>query len=79
MTTHQTETWLAALSVFEVPVVNRAVLQFGLSADPFPDLGKIIIECQKASTSDEYRPHHDPEKVTNSTIAAVAQAMGLEV
>jgi hypothetical protein len=45
LTPHQTETWLAVLSVFEPSVVNEAVLKLGLSEDPFPDIGKLATLC----------------------------------
>jgi hypothetical protein len=45
LTPHQSETWLAALSIFETSVVNEAVVRIGLSEDPFPDLGKLVSRC----------------------------------
>lgn len=79
LTTHQLETWIAALSVFEPKVVNRAVLEIGLSVDPFPDLGKIVMRCQKIKNEDQYAPGRDSERLTPSVMRQVAKAMGLEV
>lgn len=45
LTPHQSETWLAVLSVFDASIVNEAVLKIGLSDDPFPDLGKLVTRC----------------------------------
>ncbi len=79
LTDHQTETWLAVLSQFPVTAVNRAVLKLGLSSDPFPDLGKIVIECQRVTSSENYAPGRDPEVVSNSTLISVARALRLKV
>ena len=79
LTDHQTETWLAVLSQFPVKAVNRAVLKLGLSSDPFPDLGKIVIECQRITSADNYAPGRNPENVSSGTLSSVAKALGLEV
>ncbi len=79
LTDHQTETWLAVLSQFPVTAVNRAVLKLGLSSDPFPDLGKIVIECQRIVSAGNYAPGRDPEVVSSSTLASVAKALRLNV
>jgi hypothetical protein len=42
LTAHQLETWIAVLSCYEPEIVTRAILEIGLSEDPFPDLGKIL-------------------------------------
>ena len=79
LTDHQTETWLAVLSQFPVTAVNRAVLKLGLSSDPFPDLGKIVIECQRIASAENYAPGRNPDVVSNSTLTSVASALQLEV
>ena len=79
LTDHQTETWLAVLSQFPVTAVNRAVLKLGLSSDPFPDLGKIVIKCQRIASTGNYAPGRDPEVVSNSTLTSVASALQLKV
>jgi hypothetical protein len=79
LTDHQTETWLAVLSQFPVTAVNRAVLKLGLSSDPFPDLGKIVIECQRIASTGNYAPGRNPEVVSNSTLTSVASALQLKV
>ena len=45
LTPHAAETWVAVLSVFDPRDVNCAVLEIGLSTDPFPDLGKVVALC----------------------------------
>ncbi|MEO2017101.1 MAG: hypothetical protein ABGZ53_22325 [Fuerstiella sp.] len=79
LTRHQTETWLAVLSQFPVTAVNRAVLKLGLSSDPFPDLGKIVIECQRVTSTENYAPGRNSEVVSNSTLISVAKALRLKV
>lgn len=46
LTPHQVQTWLAVLCTFDTAIVNRAILRIGLSVDPFPDIGKIVDECE---------------------------------
>jgi hypothetical protein len=74
------ETWCATLSVFEPTIVTRAVLEIGLGADPFPDLGKVVMRCEemrrvKASTV----PTDGKCKLSEGTIAKAAQALGLVI
>jgi len=79
LTSHQTETWLGVLSIFPVNVVNEAVLTLGLSSDPFPDLGKIVITCQQKLSESQYAPGNNPERVKSSTIAKAAKALGIPI
>jgi hypothetical protein len=80
-TPHQLQTWLAVLSVFDVKIVNRAVLEFGLAEDPFPDIGKIFLKCQriKFSQSGQYAASRDDSKPTESSIEAAAKALKLDI
>lgn len=79
------ETWVATLSIFPTEHVNRAILQIALSADPFPDVGKIIAQCQRMRAeakmaSGEYsRSEADHAKPTASTVRAVAEALQLRI
>jgi hypothetical protein len=75
------ETWCATLSVFPVAVVNRAILEIALSADPFPDLGKLAIRCQQIvwQSATELAPGRDESKLPLSTVRKVARALGVEV
>ena len=79
LTDHQTETWLAVLSQFPVTAVNRAVLKLGLSSDAFPDLGKIVIECQRIVSAGNYAPGRNPDVVSKSTLISVAKALRLKI
>ena len=78
LTPHQVMTWLAVLGVFEVAIVNRALVEIGLSADPFPDLGKIVQKCEairkEATTySDNRLPTPSP------LIQRVAEVLRLKI
>ena len=79
-TDHQSETWLAALSVFPVGIVNRCLVEMSLDDDDFPKLGKVIRRCQlemqKRATQVSQA---DPSKPTRKTVDAVAQAFGIEI
>ena len=79
------ETWVAALSVYPTEHVNRAVLQIALSADPFPDAGKIVAQCQrmrseaKMANGEYARTEIDHTKPTAATVKAVAEALQLNI
>jgi hypothetical protein len=79
-TPHQSETWAAALSVYDTKIVNRAILEQGLSSDPFPDLAKILLKCehhrrQAAGTM----PQGGIVAVSDQTLQAVAAKMQIEI
>jgi hypothetical protein len=68
--------------MFPTETVNRAMLQLGLSTDPFPDLGKLVAACQAIEAE------RNPQVVRGETsagrpnkglISAAAKALGLEV
>lgn len=74
------ETWAAVLSVFDVTIVNEAVLRIGLSEDPFPDLGKLVARC--SAIHRERNPQvaqGDPPKVGRGVVGKVAEALGLKI
>ncbi len=85
-TAHALETWTAVLSVFPVKIVNRAVLRIGLSVDPFPDLGKVVIACQQEMPArineygnSEYAPNRGASKLSTQTLTSVASALQVEI
>jgi hypothetical protein len=74
------ETWAAVLSVFDVTVVNEAVLRIGLSEDAFPDLGKLVTRCNAILR--ERNPQvalGDAPKVGRAAIKKVAAALQLRI
>ncbi|MBL8815235.1 MAG: hypothetical protein JNL58_04335 [Planctomyces sp.] len=74
------ETWAAVLSVFDVTVVNEAVLRIGLSEDPFPDLGKLVAKC--TAIQRERFPkvvQSDLPSVQRSVLTEVAKALRLTI
>lgn len=79
-TPHALETWAAALSVYPSQLVNRAVLEIGLSADPFPDLGKVFSACERLRRERAGTvPQDGVCRLSDTTIGAVAQALQLEI
>ena len=81
-TPHQLATWAAVLGLFPTETVNRAVLQLGLSTNPFPDLGKLVAACQVIEAE------KNPQAVRGETstgrpgkglVMAAARALGLKV
>ena len=81
LTPHILETWIAALSIFDPRDVRKSCIELGLSTDPFPDVGKLVMRCDhlrrerlgtQLRTDSNGRP-------SASVVADVAQAMGLEI
>lgn len=80
MTPHQLETWVAVLACYEATVVTRACLEIGLSADPFPDLGKVVTRCEvlrrrKAGTEAQ----SGIATIGDVMLRNIASSLGLEV
>ena len=74
------ESWCAALSIFPAPVVNRVIVEFCISSDPFPDCGKIIMKCQtEMQKYNSAVSQADLTKPKRSTVTAVAKAFGIKV
>lgn len=79
-TPHKIETWQAALCTFDHRDVNLAILQIGLSADPFPDLGKLMIRCETMRRERLGNMPQDGVKIlAASTIRKVAETMQLDL
>ena len=79
LTDHQTETWLASLSVFDHRIVNEAIIRLAHTEDPFPDLGKIVRICEALRRERAKTPRQGEVKLGKSTILALADAWGLEI
>ena len=73
--------WIAVLNCFPVETVNRAVLQLGLSIDPFPDLGKLIAQCQivEANRNPAVLRCGPGKQLSSDLIDSAAKALGLDV
>lgn len=46
-TPHAASVWMCALSIYDTAHVTQALLEMGLSPDPFPDLAKVIQKCER--------------------------------
>jgi len=80
-TKHQLDTWLAVLAQFPTTTTNRAILQVGLSTDPFPDLGKLVLMCQQIEwgKAKDYAPGRDTSKVSSSVISKAAENLQIKI
>ena len=79
LTPHALQTWTAALTTYRSEIVNYCIVQAAISADPFPDLGKLIAACETETQRrypDENRRNGKPGK---RRIEAVAKAWGIEL
>ena len=66
------------LGCFEVKYVNRAVIEFGVSDDPFSDIGKRATKCREyRKAASAYADGHGikPPQIVQD----VAAALGLAV
>lgn len=78
-TPHQLETWAAILGCFETRHVNRAVIEFGLSFDPFPDVGKIADKCKALRLAEQQYSDNRGASPPPAIVQRVAAALNLEV
>lgn len=80
-TPHQLDTWMAVLAQFPAATTNKAILQLGLSTDPFPDLGKLVLCCQQIewSQSKDYAPGRDTSKVSQTVISKAAENLQIKI
>ena len=78
----EADCWVTILAMFPTESVNRAMLQLGLSTDPFPDLGKIIAACQHIEAEKTPQVVHgesSPGRPSKGLVLAAAKALGLKV
>lgn len=78
LTPHQLETWAAMLGCYETRFVNRAVVEFGMTADPFPDIGKLVERCETYRQS-ELKGGKNFLEQPKGMVAKIAKALRLEV
>ena len=79
LTPHAVHTWTAALATYRSEVVNYCIVQAAISADPFPDLGKLIAACEEETQRrfpDDNKRNGKPGK---RRIEAVAKAWGIDL
>lgn len=79
-TAHKAETWAAALSVYPTKDANRAILEQGLSVDPFPDLSKVLLRCETIRRERQgSTPQGGVAKISAKTIDKIAAILGIEI
>jgi hypothetical protein len=78
-TPHQTETWLASLSVFDQKIVNEAILRIAHSDDPFPDLGKLVSKCEQLRRDKAGIVTQGETKIGSAILNQLAKAWNLEI
>ena len=79
LTPHQAETWTAALSIYQSrpSIVHRAVIELATDEDPFPDLSKLLLRCEKIRRETDGTLPQDAAKLKFSRTAELAKAWGL--
>ena len=78
----EADCWVTILAIFPTETVNRAMLQLGLSTDPFPDLGKLVAACQAIEAEKNpqvVRGASSAGRPSKGLVNAAAEALGLEV
>lgn len=79
LTPHQLETWLAVLSIYEPAIVNESVLRIGLSEDPFPDLGKLVMLCDSIRREKAGTTASGSKTLGTASVRKIASAIGLKL
>jgi hypothetical protein len=80
MTPHVLETWVAVLSCYDVEIVNRAVLEIGLSDDPFPDVGKLSLRCESLRRRKAGTESSDGKiRIGDAMLRKIAESLGLKI
>ena len=80
LTGHQSETWLAALSVYRPAVVNEAIVRLACNDDPFPDLGKLLLRCDRINRErNGTQPMNGESRLGTGSIKRIAAAWGLDL
>ena len=68
------------MSVYDNKIVSRAILEQGVSPDPFPDLSKILMRCEQARREKEGTvPQGGVTRVSDRILRAIAAKMQIEV
>ena len=76
----EADCWFTILAMFPTETVNRAVLQLGLSTNPFPDLGKLVAACQVIEAEKNpqaVRGESSAGRPGKGLVMAAARALGL--
>jgi hypothetical protein len=80
MTRYDVETWAAVLSVYPADVANLSLLEIALNADPFPDLGKVVVRCQiKMAERSTRVTQADPSKLSKRVLMEIAKALQVDI
>ncbi|MFO1003302.1 MAG: hypothetical protein U0936_23455 [Planctomycetaceae bacterium] len=79
-TPHQLETWALVLGChYPEDIIIRALVEFGLNADPFPEIGKVLEVCHRIKNERATTPcpGFDPRKPSAGLVKSVMKAFGL--
>ena len=82
-TDEQADIWVRALSSYDPPVVNKAVLTLVACLDPFPDLAKLLRECHNITA--EQNPdvrvgsYSGSGRAPLAVVNMLAERLGMEI
>jgi hypothetical protein len=79
LTPHQAETWLASLSVFDPQIVTEVMIRVAHSDDSFPDLGKIVMACEKIRRERAGSLGQGEVQLSSNTLKALAASWGVSI
>lgn len=66
------------LGCYDIKHINRAVIEFGMSEDPFPDLGKIVAKAEAYRKQQAQYQDGGPVEAPRQ-VKRIAEALGLSV
>jgi len=82
LTPHAAETWAAALAskyADRPKIANKAIIEIAVSQDAFPDLGKLLVACERIRREADGTLPQDATTVKFADIGTLAKAWGIEV
>lgn len=79
LTPHQSETWLASLSVFDESIVREVIVRIAHNEDPFPDLGKLVMACERMRRERAGTTGQGEVQLGSATLKALAKAWECEI
>ena len=78
-TPHVVSTWCRVLCDFDIPIVNRAVLECGLSLTEYVGLQHIFQRCRELARDESaYCPARNEKQIPKSLIHKIAKNLGID-
>lgn len=77
LTPHQTETWLASLSVYDREIVRDVIVTIAHNEDDFPTLGKLVMACERLRRERAGTTGQGETKLSTAMVKQLGEAWGV--